>query len=68
MFDYTNYQIADIPIFMMTMIGITTGLLAYVTVKGGESSGEDSKPVSGGGNCLSKRAKHTKSSKTRRCK
>jgi hypothetical protein len=32
MYDFTNYQIADIPIFMWSMVGLTTVLVGYVTV------------------------------------
>jgi len=32
MYDFTNYQIADIPIFMWSMVGITAALIGYVTV------------------------------------
>ena len=32
MYDFTNYQIADIPIFMWSMVGVTAALVGYVTV------------------------------------
>ena len=32
MYDFTNYQIADIPIFMWSMVGLTAALVGYVTV------------------------------------
>ncbi len=32
MYDFTNYQIADIPIFMWSMVAVTAGLIGYVTV------------------------------------
>ncbi len=32
MYDFTNYQVADIPIFMWSMVGVTAALIGYVTV------------------------------------
>ena len=32
MYDFTNYQIADIPVFMWSMVGLTAVLVGYVTV------------------------------------
>jgi len=33
MFDYTKYQVANIPLVMFGMAGVTTGLIAYLTLK-----------------------------------
>lgn len=38
MYDFTNYQIADIPIFMWSMVGVTAALIGYVTVSSSSES------------------------------
>ena len=37
MYDFTTYQIADIPIFMWSMVAVTAGLIGYVTVSSNPS-------------------------------
>ena len=32
MFDYTTYQVGDIPLFMYAMVGMTTLMITYATV------------------------------------
>lgn len=32
MFDFTTYQVGDIPLFMYAMVGMTTMLITYATV------------------------------------
>lgn len=37
MYDFTTYQIADIPVFMWSMVAVTAGLIGYVTVSSNPS-------------------------------
>lgn len=67
MYDFTNYQIADIPIFMWSMVAVTAGLIGYVTVSSsGSSGGESVAPASvppvqmGGGRTRRKKTKHSR--------
>ncbi len=74
MYDFTNYQIADIPIFMWSMVAVTAGLIGYVTVTSnpsvaaslptlpGTSTAPPTQPQMGG----SRRRKSHKTSRSRR--